>query len=401
MRPNQNKEGNRVFAVMSEELLNKKKQTPYLKTFQMKHAIWLKGAVWHLALYGCIVGIFTLVLYLYGVLEDAILYAAGLSVCFILLVFAICFFRHIGRLQKARQALGALPNEFKEFPTASTDLERMYEEKLKQLSTLIGQMENETRISRQEMMDYYGLWAHQIKTPIAAMHILTQSLEETILLVGNGELEKESFVREQAAEESEKLFREMKMELFKTERYVEMVLSYLRAEGMGHDLLLKEYSLDSIIKQAVKKYSSLFISKQIHLDYRECRSQVLTDEKWLLFVLEQVLSNALKYTPRGGKIVIYQEGEGERRLVIQDNGIGISAEDLPRIFEKGFTGFNGRQDKKSTGIGLYLCKKVCDKLGHVLVVESKEGTGTCVYFYERGVLFTEPCAPPHGCRPAK
>lgn len=345
-----------------------------------KNLIWMRRAVGHLVLYGCIVGIFVLVLYLYGVLEEAVLYAAGLSCCLILLVFAIGFFRHVGCCRSARQALAALPNEFGEFPAASTDLERMYEEKLKQLSDLVGQMENESRISRQEMMDYYGLWVHQIKTPIAAMHVLTQSLEETLLSVGSEGVE----------EESEKLLGEMKMELFKTERYVEMVLSYLRAEGMGHDLLLKEYPLDSIIKQAVKKYSTLFISKQIHLDYRECQSQVLTDEKWLLFVLEQLLSNALKYTSPGGTIAIYREDEGEKRLVIKDDGIGISAEDLPRIFEKGFTGFNGRQDKKSTGIGLYLCKMVCDKLGHGLIVESEEGKGTCVYFYERRSAARQP-----------
>ena len=256
-----------------------------------------------------------------------------------------------------------MPNEFGEFPGPATGLERMYQEKLKELFDLIGRMDDEERIGRREMMDYYGLWAHQIKTPLAAMRVLVQSLEESSPADGD----------------AQDVLRDMKMELFKTEQYVAMVLSYLRAEEMGHDLLLKEYPLDGIIRQAVKKYSSMFISKKIRLEYKTCEGFVVTDEKWLLFVLEQLLSNALKYTPCGGTILIYREGEGKGRLVIEDDGIGIQTEDLPRIFEKGFTGFNGRQDKKSTGIGLYLCKMICDKLGHGLAVESGEGTGTRAY----------------------
>ena len=325
--------------------------------------LWLKSVLGHLLLYGAVLGIFTLVLYLYGTLEEAVFYAAGLA--FVLL--ALVFFVHLailwGRRRKAIQALAVLPNEFGEFPGPATGLERMYQEKLKELFDLIGRMDDEERIGRREMMDYYGLWAHQIKTPLAAMRVLVQSLEESSPADGD----------------AQDVLRDMKMELFKTEQYVAMVLSYLRAEEMGHDLLLKEYPLDGIIRQAVKKYSSMFISKKIRLEYKTCEGFVVTDEKWLLFVLEQLLSNALKYTPCGGTILIYREGEGKGRLVIEDDGIGIQTEDLPRIFEKGFTGFNGRQDKKSTGIGLYLCKMICDKLGHGLAVESGEGTGTRAY----------------------
>lgn len=168
------------------------------------------------------------------------------------------------------------------------------------------------------------------------------------------------------------------MELFKTEQYVEMVLSYLRMEDMSSDLVLQWYSLDEIVRQAVKKYSTLFIMKKLPLEYRKCEGMVLTDEKWLVFVIEQLLSNALKYTTEG-KIMIYREEGESGRLVIEDTGIGIQEEDLPRIFEKGFTGYNGRQDKKSTGIGLYLCKSICDKLNHGITVESEVGRGSRVY----------------------
>ena len=216
-------------------------------------------------------------------------------------------------------------------------------------------MESKGRISRQELVDYYGLWAHQIKTPIAAARLLLQS-------------------REEEEEQDAAFIREMKLEVFKIEQYVEMVLAYLRMEEMSSDLDFREYSLDDVIRQAVRKYSRMFILKRIRLDFTETGRTVLTDEKWLVFVLEQILSNALKYT-KEGSISIYMEGD---ELAIRDTGIGISPEDLPRVFEKGFTGYNGRRDKKSTGIGLYLCKSVLDRLGHKIRIQSEVGRGTKV-----------------------
>jgi len=109
----------------------------------------------------------------------------------------------------------------------------------------------------------------------------------------------------------------------------------------------------------------------------ELNCQVLTDEKWLVFVIEQLLSNALKHTPQG-KISIYMDKNKSKTLVIQDTGIGIQPEDLPRVFEKGFTGYNGRTDKKSTGIGLYLCKRILTKLSNTITIESEVGKGTVV-----------------------
>ena len=192
------------------------------------------------------------------------------------------------------------------------------------------------------------------------------------------------------------LIREMKQEIFKVEQYVEMVLAYLRTSDMTSDFVFERYELDGIIRQAVKKYSQMFILQRIKLNYEPVKRTVLTDEKWLIFVIEQLLSNALKYTRQkvfrktnsceAGdhppedmqecSISIYMEGEC---LVIEDTGIGIWEEDLPRVFEKGFTGYNGREDKKSTGIGLYLCKTVMDKLRHGIWLESEVGKGTKAY----------------------
>ena len=166
-------------------------------------------------------------------------------------------------------------------------------------------------------------------------------------------------------------------ELFKIEQYVEMVLHYLREKQMSQDMVLNRYSLSEIIKTAIKKYSRLFILQKIKLNFEPMEVTVLTDEKWLLFALEQIISNALKYTNEGS-VSIYMDKENENLLIIEDTGIGISAEDLPRVVERGFTGYNGRSNQKSTGLGLYLTKEVLKKLGHRLQLESQVGKGTKV-----------------------
>ena len=157
-----------------------------------------------------------------------------------------------------------------------------------------------------------------------------------------------------------------------------MVLGYLRCESMSSDLSFRQYKLDGLVRQAVRKYKKLFILQRITLEYEPLNVSVLTDEKWLVFVLEQLLSNALKYTPRG-KITICMAESEAKTLVIRDTGIGIAPEDISRVFERGFTGRNGRRDKRSTGIGLYLVKKILDKLSHEIRIESCPGEGTAVY----------------------
>ena len=151
---------------------------------------------------------------------------------------------------------------------------------------------------------------------------------------------------------------------------------YLRLDSTAKDLVLQRCQLDAVVRQTVRKYAKLFILKKIQLVFQETKWEVLSDEKWLCFLLEQLLSNALKYTPEGGKISIFLEGE--TNLVIADTGIGIAPEDLPRVFEKGFTGNNGRMDKKATGIGLYLCRRVTNLLGHTISIVSEPGVGTQV-----------------------
>lgn len=199
-----------------------------------------------------------------------------------------------------------------------------------------------------DMINYYTVWAHQIKTPISAMRLTLQN-------------------------EDSSLSRKLSRELFKIEQYVEMVLTFLRLGSSSTDYVIKEYDLDIIVKQSVKKFAGEFIDRKIKLEYSPCDIKVVTDEKWLSFVIEQLLSNALKYTFEGSVKIYLKSPE---TLCIEDTGIGISPEDLPRIFENGYTGYNGRNDKKASGIGLYLCRRICKNLGHEISVSSVVGKGT-------------------------
>lgn len=288
----------------------------------------------------CYIGsmlLFVAVLFLYDVRTDAIQYGLLLSIVLFLLNLTVQFFK----FQKCLS-------------------EQDYQNIIKNLKEQNSELKSQERIFKQEMSDYYSMWVHQIKTPIAAMHVLQQTLEEEY--------------------PEQKYIKEIKLELFKIEQYVEMVLTYLRMGEMSGDLKFEKYSLDAIVRQVIRKYSQMFILRKIHLQYAKTSQYIVTDEKWLQFVLEQVLSNALKYTKDGGMIFIYtEEKENKKCLVIEDSGIGIQAEDLPRVFEKGFTGYNGRADKKSTGIGLYMCKKIMERLNHQIWIESEVDKGTKVY----------------------
>lgn len=174
--------------------------------------------------------------------------------------------------------------------------------------------------------------------------------------------------------EDSALSRRLSSELSRIEQYVDMVLAYLRLDSESGDYVFRKYDLDTILKRSVRRFSGDFIAKKIQLDYSPVGRTIVTDEKWLSFVIEQILSNALKYTP-SGSVSIFMDGD---ILKIKDTGIGIAPEDLPRIFEKGYTGYNGRTDMHASGIGLYLCRRICENLSIAISAESKPGAGTTV-----------------------
>ena len=170
-------------------------------------------------------------------------------------------------------------------------------------------------------------------------------------------------------------------QLFNIDFYVDAVMNYLRLEDMSSDYVFEDCQVEKIVRKAVKKFAAQFIGKKISIELNNLDINVKTDEKWLGFIIEQLISNAVKYTRNGGKISIYMKetfNSADRILVIEDNGIGITKEDIPRIFERGYTGYNGRMSKKSSGIGLYLCRKAADKLGISIAIESKLDKGTKV-----------------------
>jgi len=298
-------------------------------------------------------GVFCFVAFLYGMPADGLVYAILLCFFFAVVMMVYSYIRFRQRQRVLMEVRAKAEFGLEEFPIPASAIEEEYQEIIKTLFLTTSKAVSEKDQAMSDMIDYYTLWAHQIKTPIAAMRLLLQSSK------GSGCND------------------ELSMELFKIEQYVEMVLQYLRLDSDSTDYIIKEQSIDRIVREAVKKYSTVFIKKKIALEYRPTGAKVISDEKWLSFVLEQVLSNALKYT-YSGKISIYMDDEAPGVLVVEDTGIGIQAEDLPRIFDKGYTGYNGRNDKKSTGIGLYLCRRIMEKLGHSLEIQSEVGKGTKV-----------------------
>lgn len=257
-------------------------------------------------------------------------------------------------------------------PLAQDLMEEDYQRMITALFEDKQQLAYQMRHRMEDMEDYYTTWVHQIKTPISAMRLILQTefAGSAAKRTGTGE---EAGALPPA--EADGLRRELEDELFKIEQYVEMVLCYLKLDEQGTDYVLRRCNLDEILRQAVRKYAGQFIRSKNKLLLEETRLEVLTDEKWLSFVIEQLLSNAIKYT-RGGEIHIALRQPDT--LLITDTGIGIAPEDLPRIFEKGFTGYNGRSDKKSTGIGLYLCRRIAENLGCEISATSTVGIGTTV-----------------------
>lgn len=294
--------------------------------------------------------IFMVSFLLYRLPVEAVMYPALLCAAVTVAIVIFDFLRvrreHI-TLQSIRSITDAIAGTF---PKIDGIKDEDYRQIIYLISEEHGVYCTETNRRYSDMIDYYTVWAHQIKTPIASMRLHLQN-------------------------EDSALSRKLAADLQRIEQYVEMVLTFLRLNSESTDYIIKEYDLDRIVKQAVKKFSAEFIGRKLSLVYEPLNTTVITDEKWLSFVIEQVLSNALKYTPAGSITITL---ENEKTLRIRDTGIGIAPEDLPRIFENGYTGYNGRADKKASGIGLYLCKRICNNLGHTITARSIVDAGTII-----------------------
>ncbi|MEZ7650387.1 HAMP domain-containing histidine kinase [Streptococcus sp. 27098_8_86] len=233
---------------------------------------------------------------------------------------------------------------------AQSPLERALAEKLEAREMELYQQRSDSERKLTDLLDYYTLWVHQIKTPIAASQLLVAEVADR------------------------QLKQQLEQEIFKIDSYTNLVLQYLRLESFHDDLVLKQVQIEDLVKEIIRKYALFFIQKGLNVNLYDLDKEIVTDKKWLLVVIEQIISNSLKYTKEGG-LEIYMEGQ---ELCIKDTGIGIKNSDVLRVFERGFSGYNGRLTQQSSGLGLYLSKKISEELGHQIRIESEVGKGTIV-----------------------
>lgn len=297
------------------------------------------------------IGVFLLLFFLMGVSFRYIWYPALICGVIFFCYMVFDFIHFIRRHRALIQVKNHIDLTLDNLPQPDTVMEQDYRELLEEMLHRKNQSINEIKTSQNEIAEYVTVWTHQIKTPLTALQLLIAESEEP--------MKTEGMTR-----------------LFEMEQYIDMMLQYLRLEGTGTDYVLEKYPVKAMVNQAVKYFARIFISKAItvHIEIPE-EIEVVTDEKWMVFVLKQLISNALKYTKQGR--IDISMGE-DRILTIEDTGIGIAPEDLPRIFERGYTGYNGRKDKKATGLGLFLVERILKQLQHEIEIESELKVGTRV-----------------------
>ncbi len=301
-------------------------------------------------------GLIFLTFYLYE-FSFAPFFDGWLFTAFVLVVYSLVSFYRSFRKQKQLDLLATKDLQLSNLvflPKAATLSEQTYQEVLRLVLENKNQEQEELQQKQRAMLDDFGLWLHQIKTPVAALDLLIQS----------GQLDP----------------RTMKNEVFKINEYLQMILNYMRQNLDQADLVFQQLSIEKIIKSVVKKYATFFSQKDLSLQLGNLEGSVYSDQKWLIFILEQVIFNAIKYTENGTISISFSDNQ----LTIQDTGIGIRSEDLPRVFEKGYTGMNGREQQRASGLGLYLSQEAAEKLGCRLYIESqvKKGTTVTIVFPE-------------------
>ncbi|MFA6948252.1 MAG: sensor histidine kinase [Eubacteriales bacterium] len=314
---------------------------------------------------------------------ETVAYAALLC-SFVLLIFCgVDFYQFWRRHSTLIAARGRISVDSDCLPAPSGLIEEDYAALIRQLCAERCEYMARHASGDRAALDFYTLWTHQIKTPLTAMRLLLDGSSLT------------------PAERSD-----IGDELSAIERYTDMVLNYIKLDGAEKDLTLYSLNIGNVVRGAVRSCAKLFIRKKISLSVGKIDIKVISDEKWLSFVISQILINSLKYTKSGGRVEIFLtdssgtisakpseiaemrsisadtemavQNNVRAALCIRDSGIGIAPEDLPLVFEKGYTGLSGRAEKKSTGIGLYLCRRVCTMLGHDINIYSEVGRGTAV-----------------------
>lgn len=295
-------------------------------------------------------GLIALTFYLYE-LQFSPFWDSFLFTVFTLVVYSFVSYYRYFRKQKQLALLATKDLQLSSLiflPRAETMTEKTYQEVLRLVLENKNQQQEVLQQKQKEILDDFGLWLHQIKTPVAALDLLIQS----------GQLDP----------------RTMKNEVFKINDYLQMILNYMRQNLDQADLVFQQLAIDKIIKSVVKKYATFFSQKNLSLQLENLTGVVYSDQKWLVFILEQIIFNAIKYTENGVIRIFFTENQ----LTIEDSGMGIRAEDLPRVFEKGYTGMNGREQQRASGLGLYLSQQAAEKLGCRIYIESEVRKGTKV-----------------------
>ncbi len=272
--------------------------------------------------------------------------AFQISLLIFLLASVIQFFMYLAKVKRAESTSYDESDAF-----LSNDLiHQIYESNYLVLQNQFLTKKQADNDKQSELMDYFSLWIHQIKTPLSAMSLILQRQEEKT---------------------PDQL--KLEQELIYVNDYIHLALNYLKLEETGKELEIESVDVDTVIRTILKKYAILFIYNKISLDFKPTNMVIQSDKKWVQVLIEQLLSNSLKYT-QTGTISIF--AEPDQTLVIEDTGSGISKEDLPKIFEKGYTGLNGRLHDKSTGIGLFISRKITQRLNIALVIDAELGEGT-------------------------
>lgn len=313
---------------------------------------YLKDRKYTLLTYLGMVALFVSTFFLYDVPLDVYADALLFSGFLLLIMMGLQYYRYRRQHLKLENGKKAVRLYVQSRQKQQLLIEEDYEELLDILDRECREDVADSKQSNYRLMDYYSMWSHQIKTPLAVLNLKMQEnqLDHTVL----------------------------KQELFKIDQYLDMMLQYLRLNHTETDFVFEEVEIDRLIKETVKKYATFFIYQELSFSLEETGQTVISDKKWLGFVLEQILLNAIKYTRTGG-IRIYSNPNRPKEIVIEDTGIGILQEDIDRVFEKGYTGYNGHNNQKATGLGLYMSREIMRKLGHQIHLTSEVGAGTKVW----------------------
>lgn len=278
-----------------------------------------------------------------------------------LLVFAATqlfdFFRQKSRLHELEAIMEGLDQKYL-FTECVPMPKELYEKKIFDLvrragRSMIGTV-SDAQIAQREYREYVEGWVHEIKTPITAAGLICRNAEDDIR-------------------------RKLTRELGQIEAYVERTLFYARAESPEKDFIIRQTVLSELVAQAIDHHRVLLMQSGIRMEMEELEQEVFTDSKWVIFILGQLLQNAIRYRGENPVVSFSAKKFGKQiHLTVSDNGIGIPEYELPRVFDRGFTGSNGRSRGGSTGMGLYLCKKLADCLEIDIRITAKEGRGTAV-----------------------